>query len=169
MAVFFLDRRKKSLMPTSEKRARLLLELGRATVVNLYPFTIRLKDLIQGQTQSIWIKIDPGSKSTGLAVVREKEVIHTEVGETRNETTVLNLFQINHRRQAISAKLTSRRQIQLMLEAEKIGKERNALFATVNTIDWEALPFYQKLGYDVEFTREGYEKKSKMFFLRKSL
>ena len=57
----------------------------------------------------------------------------------------------------------------LMLEAEKIGKERKVSFATVNTMDWEALPFYQKLGYEIEFTREGYEKNSKMFFLRKKL
>ena len=57
----------------------------------------------------------------------------------------------------------------LMFEAEKIGKERNTTFATVNTMDWEALPFYRKLGYEVEFTREGYEKNSKMLFLRKPL
>ena len=111
MAVFILDKRKKPLMPTSEKRARLLLERGRAVVINLYPFTIRLKDLIHSQTQKVRIKIDPGSKSTGVAVVREKEVIHTEISETRNEITVLNLFQINHRGQSISANLTPRRQM----------------------------------------------------------
>ena len=54
-------------------------------------------------------------------------------------------------------------------EAEKIGREHGALFVTLNTMDWEALPFYQKLGYSIEFTREGYEKKSKMFMLRKAL
>lgn len=57
----------------------------------------------------------------------------------------------------------------LMYAAEKIGRERGASFATLNTMDWEALPFYQKLGYSIEFTREGYEKDSKMFMLRKNL
>lgn len=57
----------------------------------------------------------------------------------------------------------------LMCEAEKIGKENDALFVTLNTMDWEALPFYQKLGYSIEFVREGYEKNSKMFMLRKTL
>lgn len=57
----------------------------------------------------------------------------------------------------------------LMYEAEKIGREHGALFVTLNTMDWEALPFYQKLGYSIEFTREGYEKGSKMFMLRKNL
>jgi len=41
MAVFVLDKRKKPLMPCSEKRARLLLERGRARVHRLVPFTIR--------------------------------------------------------------------------------------------------------------------------------
>ncbi len=57
----------------------------------------------------------------------------------------------------------------LMYEAEKIGREHGALFVTLNTMDWEALPFYQKLGYSIEFTRKGYEKDSKMFMLRKNL
>jgi ribosomal protein S18 acetylase RimI-like enzyme len=57
----------------------------------------------------------------------------------------------------------------LMYEAEQIGRAHGALFVTLNTMDWEALPFYQKLGYSIEFTREGYEKNSKMFMLRKPL
>lgn len=57
----------------------------------------------------------------------------------------------------------------LMNEAEKIGTERGARFVTLNTMDWEAFPFYQKLGYSLEFIREGYDNDSKMFMLRKKL
>lgn len=53
--------------------------------------------------------------------------------------------------------------------SEKIARERKCTFATVNTMDWEALPFYQKLGYSIEFVREGYDKASKMYLLRKEL
>ena len=109
MAVFVLDKRKRPLMPCSEKRARLLLNRGRAVVVKLYPFTIRLKDRIGGETQPIRVKLDPGSKHTGIAVVRESETIDPETGEVISKLTVLNLFQINHRGLAISANLTSRR------------------------------------------------------------
>ena len=42
MSVFVVDKRKKPLMPCSEKRARLLLERGQAVVHRRYPFTIRL-------------------------------------------------------------------------------------------------------------------------------
>ena len=42
--VFVLDRHQKPLMPCSEKRARLLLERGRAVVHRQFPFTIRLPE-----------------------------------------------------------------------------------------------------------------------------
>jgi len=57
----------------------------------------------------------------------------------------------------------------LMEAAEKIGKEKGAHFANLNTMDFEALPFYQKLGYTIEFVREGYDKGCKMYLLRKPL
>ena len=50
-----------------------------------------------------------------------------------------------------------------------MGKEKEYLFATVNIMDWEALGFYQKLGYEIEFQRMGYLNESTMYFLRKSL
>lgn len=109
MSVFVLDKRKHPLMPCSEKRARLLLSSGRALVVKHYPFTIRLKDRIGGELQSLRVKLDPGSRYTGIALVREGEYIDTETGEVRKELTALNLFQINHRGLAISENLTSRR------------------------------------------------------------
>lgn len=57
----------------------------------------------------------------------------------------------------------------LMMEAEKIGRERRCTFSTVDTMDWEALSFYEKLGYSVEFVRNGFEKESRMYMLRKEL
>ncbi len=59
--------------------------------------------------------------------------------------------------------------LKLMREAEAIARERKCRFATVNTMEWEALSFYQKIGYQIEFTREGYDKQSKMYYLRKKI
>ncbi len=42
----------------------------------------------------------------------------------------------------------------IMCEAEMIGKRRGSSFATVNTMDFQALPFYQKLSYEIEFLRK---------------
>ena len=57
----------------------------------------------------------------------------------------------------------------MVLKAEELGKKREATFVTVHTMDWEGLLFYQKLEYVIEFVREGYEKDSRMFLLRKSI
>lgn len=57
----------------------------------------------------------------------------------------------------------------LMEAAETFGKERGCLFSTVNTMDWEALGFYQKLDYIIEYQRTGYFNNSTLYFLRKSL
>lgn len=101
MAVFVLDRHKKALMPCSEKRARLMLSRGRAVIHKHYPFTIRLKDRLvsESSVQSCQVKLDPGSKTTGMAVVIQ--------GEGRLK--VKSLFHLAHRGHQISEVLTQRR------------------------------------------------------------
>ena len=113
MAVFVLDRHKKPLMPCSEKRARKLLERGRARVHRLIPFSIRLVDRTVGDSrlQPVKIKLDPGSKTTGIALVRESERVNEETGEIHTTVHVLNLFELHHRGQQISESLTARRQM----------------------------------------------------------
>jgi 5-methylcytosine-specific restriction endonuclease McrA len=79
--VFVLDKHHRPLMPCTPKRARHLLTGKRAVVHRQSPFTIRLKDRsIQESTfQPVVIKIDPGSKRTGLALARVEETGEGEV------------------------------------------------------------------------------------------
>ena len=56
-------------MPCNPARARQLLTRGRAAVYRLHPFTLILKDRTDGDTQDVELKVDPGSKTTGLALV----------------------------------------------------------------------------------------------------
>lgn len=58
---------------------------------------------------------------------------------------------------------------QLIKAAEQFGNEHQCTFATVNTMDWEALGFYQKLGFEIEFVRHGFKHDSRFYFLRKAL
>ena len=111
MAVFVLDRSGKPLMPCSEKRARKLLAAGRARVHRVMPFVIRIVDrrVQDSALQPLRIKIDPGSKTTGLALVREAESIDVASGEVRRELFALNLFELVHRGRQISEALTGRR------------------------------------------------------------
>jgi len=103
MAVFVLDRSGRPLMPCTEKRARLLLERGRARVHKVMPFTIRVVDLEAEdcEFQALRVKLDPGSETTGMALVRET---------AQNGVAVINLFELMHRGKQISEALTSRRE-----------------------------------------------------------
>ncbi|WP_269901104.1 RNA-guided endonuclease IscB [Paenalcaligenes faecalis] len=113
MAVFVLDQHQKPLMPCSEKRARLLLARGRARVHRLIPFTIRVVDrrVAESALQPLELKIDPGSKTSGLALVRKSESVNVTTGEVTTTTHVLNLFELIHRGFQISKALTARRQM----------------------------------------------------------
>lgn len=82
-------------MPCSEKRARKLLASGRARIHRLIPFSIRLIDrgVADSVLQPVSIKLDPGSKFTGIALVREAEKTDLDSGEVQKNITVLNLFE----------------------------------------------------------------------------
>lgn len=97
--VFVLDKHKTPIMPCSEKRARLLMERGRAVVHRMEPFTIRLKDrtLAQSETEPLRLKLDPGSKTTGMAVM-------SDAGR------VIFLGELNHKK-GIKMALESRRSL----------------------------------------------------------
>jgi hypothetical protein len=102
MAVFVLGKKKKPLMPCTERRARILLSRKRAVVVRMYPFTIRLKDLKEGTLQPLRLSADPGSKSTGLALSREVvEETNPGMGESKRTSHVLFLAELKHRGQII--------------------------------------------------------------------
>ncbi|WP_353171016.1 RNA-guided endonuclease IscB [Paracandidimonas soli] len=100
MAVYVLDKQGRALMPCSEKRARLLLARGRARVHRLTPFVIRLVDRlrIDSDVQPLTLKLDPGSRFTGMALVRQQA----------QRLSVLSLFELLHRGAAISKALGQR-------------------------------------------------------------
>lgn len=93
-----LDKDKKPLDPCHAARARKLLDSGRAAVFKKYPFTIILKDrtVAESVVHPHRVKIDPGSKVTGIAVVQE------ETGR------VVAAIEIEHRGQRIKAAMDAR-------------------------------------------------------------
>jgi 5-methylcytosine-specific restriction endonuclease McrA len=104
MSVFVLDQRKKPLMLCSERRARLLLRRKRAVVHRVWPFTIRLKDRSreESQVQPIALKLDPGSKTTGMALVRVED---RQQGEVHH---AFHLAELSHRGQQVHQGLRKR-------------------------------------------------------------
>jgi 5-methylcytosine-specific restriction endonuclease McrA len=98
MRVAVLDTARKPLAPTTPRRARLLLKKGRVAVFRRYPFTIILKrEIVNPSAPDLKLKIDPGSKTTGLAIVNQGS------GES------IFAAEIEHRGQTIKSRLDSRR------------------------------------------------------------
>ena len=96
--VFVIDTKKQPLNPVHPGRARILLTEGKAAVFKRYPFTLVLKCAVEmPQTQPLRLKLDPGSKTTGTALVNDAS------GE------VVAAFELTHRGQSIKKSLDSRR------------------------------------------------------------
>jgi 5-methylcytosine-specific restriction endonuclease McrA len=95
--VFVLDTNRKPLTPCKPSLARKLLKVGKAKVFRLYPFTIILRKEVADDPQPVTLKIDPGSKVTGLAILLGSDLIW--------------VAQLTHRGQAIKASLDSRRSL----------------------------------------------------------
>ena len=92
--VFVLDTQKRPLNPLRPGMARKLLTTGKAAVFKRYPFTIILKVEVTATPEPITLKIDPGSQTTGIALLQGEKVIWGA--------------ELTHRGQAIKARLESR-------------------------------------------------------------
>jgi 5-methylcytosine-specific restriction endonuclease McrA len=98
--VFVIDTKKRPLNPVHPGHARILLTQGKAAVYRRYPFTIILKKAIdEPQVQPLRIKLDPGSRTTGVAIVNDTS------GE------VVAAFELAHRGAAIKKSLDDRRAV----------------------------------------------------------
>jgi 5-methylcytosine-specific restriction endonuclease McrA len=109
LAVFVLDRKKRPLMQCTEKRAKKLLAVGRARIHCLLPFCIRIVDRVLEDSvlQPLIIKIDPGSKITGVAVCRVSETTNDD-GVVEPVMHILFLMELVHRGQAIKNAMHAR-------------------------------------------------------------
>jgi 5-methylcytosine-specific restriction endonuclease McrA len=101
LRVFVLDQNRQPLNPCSPAQARELLRKGRAAVLRRFPFTIILKDRIADPSTAApyRLKIDPGSKVTGIAIVQE------------NTCRVIFAAEIEHRGLKIKAAMMARRAV----------------------------------------------------------
>ncbi|WP_449418468.1 RNA-guided endonuclease IscB [Phormidium nigroviride] len=95
--VFVLDTQKRPINPIQPGLARKLLTSGKAVVFRRYPFTIILNENAIATPEPITLKIDPGSKTTGIALLQGEKVIWGA--------------ELTHRGQAIKASLESRRSL----------------------------------------------------------
>jgi 5-methylcytosine-specific restriction endonuclease McrA len=95
--VFVLDTNHIPLQPCHPAKARLLLRDGHAAIFKRYPFTIILKRAVTDPAPAaLRLKLDPGSQTTGLAIV----------SDTTGE--VIWAAELHHRGRQIRAALSRR-------------------------------------------------------------
>lgn len=95
--ILVLDTNRKPLTPCVPGKARSLLNAGKAAVFCRYPFTIILKKEVVEPIEPCQIKIDPGSKTTGIALLKGDKILWAA--------------ELTHRGHQIKNALLSRRQL----------------------------------------------------------
>jgi 5-methylcytosine-specific restriction endonuclease McrA len=112
--VLVLDKQKQPLMPCHPARARQLLREGKAAVFRRAPFTIILREREGGETQPVEIKLDPGSKTTGMVLVTSGRVVWAA--------------ELHHRGERIRKALADRRAIRRSRRQRKTTRYRKPRF-----------------------------------------
>ncbi|AUB38336.1 5-methylcytosine-specific restriction endonuclease McrA [Nostoc flagelliforme CCNUN1] len=106
--VLVIDQRKRPLDPVHPAQARQLLRSKKAAIYRQFPFTLILKESRTGTpVLPLRLKIDPGAKVTGIALVNDSSALVVFVAE------------LKHRGFAIRDALTSRRQLRRGRRARK--------------------------------------------------
>ncbi|HYX49410.1 MAG TPA: RRXRR domain-containing protein, partial [Ktedonobacteraceae bacterium] len=73
--VYVLNRHGHPLMPCQPRKARLLLKAGKAKVVRMLPFTIRLLYGSSGYKQEVMLGVDAGTRHLGISATTEEKVL----------------------------------------------------------------------------------------------
>jgi 5-methylcytosine-specific restriction endonuclease McrA len=121
--VFVLDTNKQPLNPILPGQARRLLNRQQAAVYRRYPFTIILKYALGNpEIEPHQLKIDPGSKVTGLAIVQGEKVIWGA--------------ELTHRGQQIKNDLESRRAIRRNRRHRKTRYRKPRFFNRTRKPGW---------------------------------
>ena len=89
MFVYVLNRHGQPLMPCQSRKARLLLQAGKAKVQRMVPFTIQLLYGSSGYKQEVSLGIDAGTQHIGVSATTEKAVLFEALVSPRTDMTEL--------------------------------------------------------------------------------
>jgi 5-methylcytosine-specific restriction endonuclease McrA len=95
--ILVVSKERRPLMPTTPARARILLKQGKAAILRRFPLVLILKDTRpEAVVDPLRVKIDPGSRTSGIAVLND----HSD--------QVVWAAEVTHRSQQIHEALTKR-------------------------------------------------------------
>ena len=144
-AVFVVDSNNVPLMPCSPRKARLLLLRKRADVYKMLPFTIRLLDREDGDHQEVELKVDPGSKTTGFALMVK--------GAVRGWFCIA-AWELTHRGQKIKNNLLSRAQLRRSRRSRKTRYRQPRFSNRTKPKGWLPPSLRSRVDNVVAFTRK---------------
>ena len=134
--VLVIDTDTRPLDPIHPAQARQLLRNGKAAIFRRFPFTIILKEARLNQpVQPLRIKIDPGSRKTGISVVNDS------TGE------VVFAAELEHRGFAIREALTARRQSRRSRRQRKTRYRRPQLHYWLRKGNLKPVPKHRREGW----------------------
>ena len=125
--VFVIDTNKTPLSPCHPARARELLDNYKAAIYRTFPFTIILKHKVEPTPDPIQFKVDPGSKTTGMVLVQNHNVIWAA--------------ELEHRGELIKSRLLKRRNIRRSRRVRKTryrkpGNISNNMYTSIRKTGW---------------------------------
>jgi len=122
--VFVLDSHKRPIDSCHPAVARKLLKNKKAAIFRRYPFIIILFKTVEAQTQPVELKLDPGSKTTGIALIRNSQVIWGA--------------ELSHRGFQIKSDLDSRRSVRRSRRKRKTRYRKPRFLNRTRPKDWLA-------------------------------
>jgi RRXRR protein len=85
MFVYVLNCHGEPLMPCQPRKARLLLQKGKAQVVRMVPFTIRLLYGSSGYKQEVSVGLDAGTQRIGVSATTQQHVLFEAEVQPRSD------------------------------------------------------------------------------------
>ncbi|MEG4572525.1 RNA-guided endonuclease IscB [Microcoleus sp. N3A4] len=134
--ILVLDTNRKPLTPCTPGMARSLLKARKATVFRRYPFTIIIAKEVQDTPESLTLKLDPGSKTTGIALLKNDKLIWAA--------------ELTHRGATIKDALLSRRQLRRRRRNRKTRYRKPRFLNRIRPQGWLAPSLQHRV--DTTFT-----------------
>ena len=140
--VLVIDKHKQPCNAISKAYARILLHSKQAVVHKRFPFTIRLKnDNAVLKNNSYTVKLDPGSRTTGIAIADDKDA-------------VVVLAELEHRGHIIKRNLDSRRIVRRSRRQRKTRYREARFLNRVKPEGWLAPSVKSRADNVVNFIRK---------------
>ena len=103
-AVYVLNMRGQTLMPTTPRKAKKLLKEDKAKVIRRTPFTIQLKYATGETKQPIILGVDSGFLNVGLSATTDRKEVYSAKVKLRSDMVKLNSERRQYRRARRSRK-----------------------------------------------------------------